>query len=158
MIQRVQSIYLILCTLCLASLLFGIQFIEFQSKEFLFSISALKIETIDLKSSELISSHFHFGGILIGVLLLSTIITLLNFKNLKKQFKLGRALFFTYFMVLIGIILWISLGQSTIDSEIETRNLGFGFLLFVIAFPFIFLANIGIKRDKKLLESLDRLR
>ncbi|MGB1518015.1 MAG: hypothetical protein ACPG8K_02815 [Crocinitomicaceae bacterium] len=43
-------------------------------------------------------------------------------------------------------------------AESVTRELGIGFLLFVLGFPFIFLANVAIKRDKKLLDSLNRLR
>jgi len=36
--------------------------------------------------------------------------------------------------------------------------MGLGFILFVAGFPFTFLANTGIKRDRNLLKSLDRLR
>ena len=45
-----------------------------------------------------------------------------------------------------------------LDEETASREMGLGFLLFVVGFPFTFLANTGIKRDKKLLDSLDRLR
>ena len=43
------------------------------------------------------------------------------------------------------------------DDETK-RELGLGFFLFVLGFPFCFLAQLGIKRDKKLLDSLNRLR
>ncbi|MBU2018033.1 MAG: DUF4293 domain-containing protein [Bacteroidetes bacterium] len=158
MIQRVQSIYLLHCILCLGSLLFNIPIVDFQSDEFYYSISALHIVNTDIASSEVISKNFHFGGLILFVLLVSAILTLVQFKDLKKQFKLGRSLFFTYLLVLIGTMLWISFGENSIDSDIKTRHLGLGFLIFVVGFPFTFLANIGIKRDKTLLESLDRLR
>ena len=49
-------------------------------------------------------------------------------------------------------------GDSMISVETTKREMGLGYLLFLCGFPFTFLANIGIKRDKNLLDSLDRLR
>ena len=158
MIQRVQSIYLGLCILCLLALLFDIQFIGLSNTEFYYSITGLRIETFDLNTSQAISSRFHFGGIALLGLILSAVYTLLSYKNLKKQFRLGRSLFFTYLLVLVSVMLWIYFGKSTVASDLSQREMGLGFVLFVVGFPFTFLANIGIKRDKALLDSLDRLR
>lgn len=158
MIQRVQSIYLVLCILCLASLLFGVNIIHFEGPEYHYSINALTIETFEKSSAKVISSSYHYGLAILLVLLLSALVTLLHFKNIKKQFKLGRTLFFTYFLCLVGAVIWLSFGDGWIDEDIHKSQLGFGFILFVIGFPFTFLANLGIKRDKTLLDSLDRLR
>ncbi|MCT4562203.1 MAG: DUF4293 domain-containing protein [Crocinitomicaceae bacterium] len=158
MIQRVQSIYLGICILLLLSLFFGVEVVTFSSEAMTYQLSAIKTTKIDPTTGETLSSSFHFGIAIIGVLLLSAVATLLQFKNLKKQFKLGRSLFFTYFVILLFATLFISLGGNWIDGEVTTREIGLGFLLFVAGFPFTFLANIGIKRDRSLLDSLDRLR
>ena len=158
MIQRIQSLYLAICSICLICLLFGLQLVTFSNKEYRYDITGLKIQKFDLVSGSEIYSHFHFGAFILLVLLLSVFVTLFNFKNLKKQFKLGRSLFFTYFLVLVGTLLWISFGKSMIDEDLNSRTMGVGFLLFVIGFPFTFLANTGIKRDKTLLDSIDRIR
>jgi len=56
------------------------------------------------------------------------------------------------------MILLATFGSKMIGKEDMIREMGLGFFLFVAGFPFTFLANIGIKRDKQLLDSLDRLR
>ena len=109
MIQRVQSIYLVLCILCLASLLFGVNIIHFEGPEYHYSINALTIETFEKSSAKVISSSYHYGLAILLVLLLSALVTLLHFKNIKKQFKLGRTLFFTYFLCLVGAVIWYPL-------------------------------------------------
>ena len=82
----------------------------------------------------------------------------MSYKNLVRQFKLGRMVFGIYFLMIISLILMSYLGDSLIDTETSSREMGLGFILFVAGFPFTFLANTGIKRDKELLSSLDRLR
>lgn len=158
MIQRIQSIYLGICILLLSSLFFGISVVDFSSSSLKYELSGLRLTKIDPQTGEELSSNMHFGGLIILVLLASALLTLLNYKDLKKQFKLGRSLFFTYFMVILFMTIFVSAGSSWIDGEINTREIGLGYMLFVAGFPFTFLANIGIKRDKSLLDSLDRLR
>ena len=60
--------------------------------------------------------------------------------------------------MLVSVIVLSIVGDKLIDAETTSREMDLGFFLFVCGFPFTFLANTGIKRDKKLLESLDRLR
>ena len=91
-------------------------------------------------------------------LILLMFIALMSYKNLNRQFKLGRTVFFLYFIMLISIILLSTFGNKLLQVEATTRAMDLGFILFVIGFPFTFLANTGIKRDKNLLDSLDRLR
>ena len=50
------------------------------------------------------------------------------------------------------------MGGGMLSAGETKRELGLGFFLFVLGFPFCFLAQLGIKRDKKLLDSLNRLR
>ena len=60
--------------------------------------------------------------------------------------------------MLVSVIILSIFGDSLLNVSISHREMGLGFFLFVSGFPFSFLANTGIKRDKKLLDSLDRLR
>jgi len=85
-------------------------------------------------------------------------ITLMAYKNLNRQFKLARGIFFIYLLLLIAVIIYAVIGGGTLTNEPTKRELGIGFLLFILGFPFSFLAQLGIKRDKKLLDSLNRLR
>ena len=91
-------------------------------------------------------------------MVLLTFICLMAFKNINRQFKLGRTVFFLYFLSLTAIFFLSIWGDGLVEAKITSREMGLGYWLFIIGFPFSFLANIGIKRDKKLLDSLDRLR
>ena len=96
----------------------------------------------------------------IGIIAMALLIflTIMSYKNLDRQLKLGRTVFFLYLLSLVGVLVLAFIGGSYAGLENASRELGLGFYLFVAGFPFTFLANMGIKRDKKLLDSLDRLR
>ena len=98
--------------------------------------------------------------IMVGTIALALLcfLCIMSYKNLQRQFKLGRMIFMLYFVSIVGIILLSFLGDNLIDEADLKRELGLGFYLFIAGFPFSFLANVGIKRDKRLLDSLDRLR
>jgi hypothetical protein len=49
-------------------------------------------------------------------------------------------------------------GIDDLSDEPLKRQLAAGFFLFVAGLPFLFMANLSIKRDKGLIDSLNRLR
>ncbi len=86
-------------------------------------------------------------------------ITTMSYKNINRQLKLGRILFLLYFLLLIFAILLPIFGRSFFQlPENSEREMAYGYILLVAGFPFTFMANLGIKRDKNLLDSLNRLR
>lgn len=82
----------------------------------------------------------------------------MGYKNLTRQFKLARTIFFIYLLLIVSLVIFAIMGGGMLSAEETKRELGLGFFLFVLGFPFCFLAQLGIKRDKKLLDSLNRLR
>lgn len=159
MIQRIQSLYLLINLLLLVVLATGVTLVSYADPNIVYSVSALTIERMDLTHAENITKQWHFGGLILFVLILSNIVTLLSYKNLKRQFKLGRQYFFTYTLLLMGFLVWIYFGYGMLGDDLEgSRKMGAGFLIFVCGLPFIFLANLGIKRDKAIIDSIDRIR
>ena len=106
--------------------------------------------------------------ILFAVIILLTLIAIFSFKNQKRQLRLGRIAFLLNLLVTAGIFILILIIPSQLsetasqfmmdDDVISSRYLGLGFYLLCASIPFIFLGNIGVKRDLDLLKSLDRLR
>lgn len=158
MIQRVQTIYLAVVIILLSMVTFGFTFFSFVNETVRFSFNSFGIIETEISTNKLIGHHSFPIYIGLIALILLTFITLMSYKNLKRQFQLGRMVFFLYFVLLISMFFVSIYGAKLIETETSSREMGAGFLLFVIGFPFTFLANTGIKRDKKLLESLDRLR
>lgn len=158
MIQRIQTVYLAVVIILLTIVTLGSELFSFIGETSRFTFSSYGIMEYDLTTEKLIGQQsfpFYLGTI---ALILLSFLTIMSYKNLNRQFKLGRTVFGIYFLMLVTVCLLSYFGNNLVEAEINGREMGLGFLLFVIGFPFSFLANTGIKRDKKLLDSLDRLR
>lgn len=158
MIQRVQTVYLAITIILLSIVSVGPTLFSFVNETSRFTYSSYGITEYSVVDGKMIESSFFPIAVGLISLVLLCFVCLMSYKNLARQHKLSRTIFYIYFLSLVTMILLASFGNTMLDAETQSRELGVGFFLFVIGFPFVFLANIGIKRDKKLLESLDRLR
>ncbi|MCH2224072.1 MAG: DUF4293 domain-containing protein [Crocinitomicaceae bacterium] len=158
MIQRIQTVYLAIAIILLSIVTFGVEIVSFTNDTSRFTFSSYGITEYPIDSETVVSHHtFPIFISTIGLIMLC-FICIMSYKNLKRQYKLGRTIFGLYFLFVVGIILLTIMGDKLIGTETSAREMGVGFILFVAGFPFTFLANTGIKRDKRLLSSLDRLR
>lgn len=191
MIQRVQNLYLFLTLAALVVVTIGTDvFVSNIAKENAFEMTThgnvygvqrdivisdgitqrdaefvkASIEKVELPSEDLNGiPTFYFPFYSIGILLaMLTTLTILSYKNLKRQIKLGRALFVLNFLMFgTTLVLYYFLKNETTelgDAYTVSNKLGFGFYCIVIATAFSFLGNIGIRRDIKLIQSIDRIR
>lgn len=158
MIQRIQSVYLFITLICLGFVSFGTPIFSYLSTTMRYEIDAFGVtQTAEADGSFV--DFDAFPGYLVGIgLMLIALVTLISFKDLKRQHRFGRMLFYTYFIVIASVIVLINFGSDRVAADISGREMALGFFLLVIGFPFVFLANTGINRDKKLLDSLNRLR
>ena len=157
MIQRIQSIYLFITVICLTFISFGADIFSFTVKEAHYTFSAYGVQKFDTagKLLELKSSVLYLSTIALSLLCL---LAIFSYKNLNRQLRLVRIIFFIYLVLMAGFIYISSMASEVIGETIKSQSYNLGFYLFIAGFPFIFLANLGIKRDKKLLDSLNRLR
>ena len=158
MIQRVQTIYLGIVIILVSIVAIGSPLFSFVSKTSKYTFNSWGITEYSVADGKILStSTFPIFIGMISLVLLS-FICLMAYKSVDRQFKLGRTVFFLYFISLVVIFCLSIWGGGLIDAKTTSREIGLGYWLFIIGFPFSFLANVGIKRDKKLLDSLDRLR
>ena len=158
MIQRVQTLYLAIMIILLSIVTFGSTLFSFMNERSRFEFNSYGIVEYTKFDRHIVSTKnfpFFIGTI---ALILIGFLALMSYKKLDRQFKLGRMTFYIYFVMLISVITLATFGGSILIVDTGRREMGIGFFLFVAGFPFSFLANTRIKRDKKLLESLDRLR
>ena len=156
MIQRVQTIYLFLAIICLGSTCLGLEFFRFVQSNEAFSFSVFGIESLKEASSSMFKSIPIYLSV-IG-LCLFLFMTLMSYKNLKRQLKWARSCTFLYTVFVLASIIFYNAGGGILAEGEYLRELGLGYALLIAGFPFCFLAQLGIKKDKKLLDSLDRLR
>lgn len=140
MIQRIQTIYLI------------IAFIAAGVLPFVFPLWT----TVN-------GEHYYFIRNLAYVALfgLSTtlsVISILTYKKRKNQFVMGR-LNIILNLILLGLFIYQSLNLSgETDPALEVSEKGIGVILPIVSIVFLSLANKAIKKDEDLVKSVDRLR
>ncbi|RZJ55692.1 MAG: DUF4293 family protein [Flavobacterium sp.] len=138
MIQRIQTVYLILTFLITGVLLFFIPLWTLNTgKPFYFMQD--QVYTI-----------------LLGLSTMLTVISIISFKKRQNQFVMGR-LNIILNLILLGLFVYRSLNLSgeTVNAVSEK---GIGMFLPIVAIVLLVLANKAIKKDEDLVKSVDRLR
>ena len=153
MIQRIQSLFLLLVALCLGALFFTDLA---QIQDVLLTINGH--EAADTVIDKQLESFLPFplAALVIGAILL-TVLVLFSYKDRKRQMLLGRI---NYLLILTLVVL-IFLSISDLQKQLADTNTNpykFGTYLPIISLGFHLLANRAIKRDEELVKSLDRLR
>jgi hypothetical protein len=136
MIQRIQTLYLLVASGISAGLIFV----------FNLWINAEGL-SIFAKDETLYFSLF------LGSAALS-LISIFRYKDRQSQFVLGRLNIILNF-ILLGLFVYRSLSLS---GETDVSEKGIGILLPIFSIVFLVLANKAIKKDEDLVKSVDRLR
>ncbi len=136
MLQRIQTVYLIISALVMGALYYWFPTVS------------------DEAGNAIISREEPLVLGLIGISVLLTVISIFNFKRRKGQFVLNRLNIISNF-VLLGVFVYRSL---TLSGETLVSEKGIGVLFPIISIVFLVLANKAIKRDEDLVKSVDRLR
>lgn len=136
MLQRIQTVYLILCVIASAVLPFVFPlWIEEPENAVYFTESTVSM-------------------ILFGLSALLGLISIFSFKNRQNQFVLNRLNIILNF-ILLGFFVYRTLNLS---GETEVSEKGIGIVLPAISIVMLVLANRAIKKDEDLVKSVDRLR
>ncbi|MDP3314411.1 DUF4293 domain-containing protein [Lutibacter sp.] len=144
MIQRIQTIYLLLATGLSSGSIFVFNLWTEDQKALFFVFDALR------SGNKLLIVM----GLLFFVSAITTFVTIFLFKNRKLQFVLGRISILINF-ILLGILIYIS---QNLSGEIIISEKGIGLLIPIFSIVCIVLANRAIKRDEELVKSVDRIR
>ena len=136
MIQRIQTIYLLLAAGLSAGLIF-----------------VLHLWTNNDDGLVFAKDNLLYLGLFLGSALCS-LVALFSFKNRKFQFVLGRLNILINF-ILLGFFVYQLLmppGESRISEK------GVGIFIPILSIVLLVLANRAIKKDEDLVKSVDRLR
>lgn len=167
MIQRVQTIFLILAALS-SILMFSIPIGELltddQQTKYMVQLGFRGYEIILRNQINQYTTFYSLTTSLLAYLIIpSTLWNIFLFKNRKLQIKLN--LFNILLCIVQTIIIITSLTSGELLSEFQSQNkiiydsnLSAGCLLPLITIAFLLLANKYIKKDEELIRSADRLR
>lgn len=153
MIQRIQSIYLLVAAILMAVTVF--------SPLGIISAAAVN-ELLVYMPMGLIDSSKHVLFPTWGVVSIAGLISLLSFvsiflyKNRKLQLKISYLNI--VLIILFYVTMWIYLNVAIKAMSSEFISIQYGIILPIISLIFIILAMLKIKADEKLVQSLNRIR
>jgi len=136
MLQRIQTIYLLLAAGVSGGLIFVFELWTTPENVQIFAKDDLAVFALFMLSAVL------------------SVIAIFRFKQRKSQFILGRLNIILNFF-LLGLFLFRSLNVS---GETEVSEKGIGIFLPIISIVLLALANKAIKKDEDLVKSVDRLK
>jgi len=154
MIQRIQTVYLLLVALLTASMFFTpfVTFIsETEVSQYILTIKGLAL------TGEKSSVLFRVWPI-VAILIVSLIITLVTIFLYKRRLLQIRLSIVSIFLMagIIGLTYYYS-NSISLQMKVESTY-GFSFVFPLIAIILDYLAIRSITKDEKLIRSLDRLR
>jgi len=153
MIQRVQSVYLLLSSLAIYAL-FIFPFVNTLDG---INSRIIKVTGVyeQINNQTVQTEPFLLLTIATAILGILPIILIFQYKNRKRQ----ATLIYSLVVILIAYSFWISQTvKSFANTTLEISNYNIGAGLSSVAVLFLILAGKGVMRDEKLVKSVDRLR
>jgi len=137
MLQRIQTIYLLLALISTGVLPFFIPLWTMtDGKEYVFMQNQLYV-------------------VLFGLSTTLSLVSIVSYKKRQNQFVMGR-LNIILNLILLGLFVYRSLNLSGVIASVSEK--GIGMFLPIVAIVLLVLANKSIKKDEDLVKSVDRLR
>ena len=155
MIQRIQSVYLLLASL----IIFALFLFPLVHNVYVAGVPSTIMVTGIYQDVNGVQAHTQSFIVLIAATVVVAILPLLLiflYKNRKQQVLLC----YLYILVIFGYSFWMAetVKSYTGGAPLNTNNFGIGALLSSVSIILILLAAKAIQRDEKLVKSADRLR
>ena len=144
MIQRIQSVYLLLAAVLSGGLIFLVNLWSTINNSIVWVTDMF---TFDSLLAKVVPVSFFLSAIV-------SFVAIFLFKNRKLQFVVGRLNILTN-LILLSLLIYLSL---TLPGEAAVSEKGIGMFIPVIVILVLVLANKAIKKDEDLVKSVDRLR
>jgi hypothetical protein len=155
MLQRIQSIYLLLASLAIYALFFFplVHNVYVGGKPLTIMVTGV---FQDMNGQLTHTQFFTALTAVTAVIGLIPLIIIFLYKNRKQQV----ALCYSTMLVVVGLTFWMAQTVKPImgDAQIDSHNWGIGLLLSSVSMIFLVMAVKGVQRDEKLVKSADRLR
>ena len=153
MIQRIQSLYLLLAAAVMAITLFA-PIATFAVGDVTFTLTAFSLAGADESQSTL------WMGILLVVATALPLVTIFLFKRRQLQVRLCGAemVLLIGAIAFIAIYYWLASHNALEGLTIDHKQLGWAAPMPIVAIVLVYLASRAIFKDELLVRSLDRIR
>jgi len=155
MLQRIQSVYLLLASLAIFALFLFPLAHNVYVNGVPINITVMG-SYIDAGGQQVLKDHFAALTAVTAIVGIIPLIVIFLYKNRKQQITLC----YSTILVIIGYSFWLAQSAKTVTGGVTLAPANFGIGLFLCPFSILLLilAIKGIQRDEKLIKSADRLR
>lgn len=157
MLQRIQSVYLLLAVI--TQLCFNFFTIAvFEKSNLSWTVMPYSLEGEELTG---VPTYFIvFGAVAVNLLAALTAFMMFRFNNRTLQIRLGHVVYFSLLAITVAMYFYLGSAKDFLDQAYANVKVEYaiGSFLPVVAIAFIILANRAIRKDEKLVRSLDRIR
>ncbi|HLP54098.1 MAG TPA: DUF4293 family protein [Fluviicola sp.] len=159
MIQRIQTIFYLVALLIIALPLIGMEIFTYSNEDVTYHFTLFG-NTRELFAGkplvlDMMQLPLFWGNVILIVLLLITVIL---YKNLRLQLRLGRFILTFYVLYIIGLFITLYFYHTLLAVTNVNLSIAPALYLLIAGIPFVWLGNRGVNKDRKLLDSVDRLR
>lgn len=154
MIQRIQTLYLLVVTVFMAITLFAPIATFTAASGDIFTLSAFELSNGTQSESTV------WMGILLVLATVLPLVTIFLFKNRQLQLRLcgAEVVLLLGAIAFVAIYYWLSASNALENIEIVHRSFGWAAIMPIVALVLAFLATRSIFKDEILVRSLDRIR
>ncbi|MNJ86058.1 hypothetical protein D3C87_35410 [compost metagenome] len=154
MIQRIQTVYFFIATLLVAVTLFGTDLFSFvQGGEY-------HATAYQITRGEVLVTKTDFWMLSL-VQIAFALMIIFSFKMRHRQIFLGWIFLVLNILSSAWMVLGANVEMIAVSKSLEPATgltFGIAFYIHAIAFIFVFLGIRGVRKDKKMIDSLNRLR
>lgn len=157
MIQRIQSVFLLLASISLA-LTFFFPMAEFIGVKDSLVLYVYKVQSLVPSSANVYDIWFVMPLLaIVSLVMVFSLITIFMYKNRMGQLKVIRFMMFLI-AAMIGIVFLYYYDILATTSGAEPNFIQIGAFAPLLSMVFLYLAYRGVMKDEKLVRSADRLR
>jgi len=151
MLQRIQTIYLIIAGLCMSfTLYFSFATYTVNGKKIPFNSQGFTPFGENLESFPL------YIIVLISSILIA--FSIMSFKNRKRQTFLNTANYLVIIALLVLVFASFNAFEKTVEVVKDDVSYGAGMFFPITSLVMLFMANRAVKKDEELIKSMDRIR
>lgn len=156
MLQRIQTVYLLLAVLSLSSImLFDIaHFSDAAGNKNMLGLYHLTTADTELSSVKFSLLPVVFISLSIALL----VVAIFAYRKRKRQMQFVRFTYLTIAASIVSVFFFVNENYWALQLPEPDLSYRTGFYLPFVAFAFCWLANRAIRQDEELVRSLDRLR
>jgi glucan phosphoethanolaminetransferase (alkaline phosphatase superfamily) len=157
MIQRIQSVYLLMAVLFNIGMAF-LPVFSLSEPDLNLRVYAFTQSVTDVSGASVTKPAPWLILFSISLAIIATIVVIFMYKDRKKQIRLCYSLYILQALIIVLALVWITTNLQISLTEVIDKAHPLSLIFPVVSMWWIFMAQRAIKKDEELVRSVDRIR